>query len=292
MIYLFGSIVLSSYLTLSFKMLERLGIPAFQAIVFNYITCVITGSLVMGKFPVNSTTSAEPWFWWAVVLGTFFITTFNIIAFTAQKIGVSVASVSNKLSLVIPFLFSIYLYNEAATVWKIIGIAIALGAVYLTCLPSKSEDSSQKSIGKLVWFMPAILFLASGLIDTMVKYVETSFLNETNQDAYLITSFGTAAVWGLLVLGTQLATGKAKLNKKAIIAGIAIGIPNYFSIWCLVHVLKHYSGNSSAIIPINNMGIVLFSTVMAWWIFKERLSKLNWMGIALSLLAIAAIAYG
>jgi uncharacterized membrane protein len=71
-----------------------------------------------------------------------------------------------------------------------------------------------------------------------------------------------------------------------------IGIPNYFSIWCLVQVLKDYQGNSSAILPINNMGIVLFSTVAAWIFFRERLSKLNWLGIILSIAAIAFIAFG
>jgi uncharacterized membrane protein len=69
-------------------------------------------------------------------------------------------------------------------------------------------------------------------------------------------------------------------------------VPNYFSIWCLVHVLKQYQGNSSAIIPINNMGIVLFSAVAAWVLFKEQLTTINWLGIVLALGAIALIAFG
>jgi len=40
------------------------------------------------------------------------------------------------------------------------------------------------------------------------------------------------------------------------------------------------------------MGIVLFSTVAAWIFFRERLSKLNWLGIILSIAAIAFIAFG
>jgi multidrug transporter EmrE-like cation transporter len=40
------------------------------------------------------------------------------------------------------------------------------------------------------------------------------------------------------------------------------------------------------------MGIVLFSTVAAYLMFKEKLTKLNWMGIVLSIAAIALIAYG
>jgi multidrug transporter EmrE-like cation transporter len=40
------------------------------------------------------------------------------------------------------------------------------------------------------------------------------------------------------------------------------------------------------------MGIVLLTALVAWLIFKEKLSATNWLGIALSLGAIALIAYG
>jgi uncharacterized membrane protein len=86
--------------------------------------------------------------------------------------------------------------------------------------------------------------------------------------------------------------GKCHFRWKAVLIGAAVGVPNYFSIWCLMQVLKQFPKNSSAIIPINNMGIVLFSAVMAWILFRERLSMINWIGIILSLGAIALIAYG
>jgi drug/metabolite transporter (DMT)-like permease len=292
MLYLIGSIVLSSYLTLSFKMCERYGVNTFQAIVFNYLTCVVTGSFVNGSFPINKEALQAGWFGWACLMGTLFIVLFNIIGFTAQKLGVAVASVANKLSLVIPFLFSIWLYNEKATGFKIAGILIALVAVVLTCRPSSSDKNQPKMSGMLLWLLPAVLFVGSGLLDTSIKYVEQQFLNDGNKNAYLISSFAAAGFIGLTWLLVRLATGKAKFQWKNVFAGILIGIPNYFSIWCLVKVLKESSLQSSAIIPVNNMGIVLFSTVMAWLLFKEKLSAINWVGIILSLIAIALIAFG
>ncbi len=293
MLFLIGSIVLSSWLTLSFKLLERFGINTFQAIVFNYITCVVTGSFVNGAFPIDESTVQESWFKWSLVMGTIFISLFNVIAFTAQKMGVSVASVANKLSLVVPFIFSVYLYNEESTALKVIGIVIALAAVVLTCWPSANAmEPSGKKAKPFYFFLPIILFAGSGLLDTMIKYVEISFLSESNQDAYLITAFAVAAVLGVIALLFLFNTGKMKFDKRAIAAGIIIGVPNYFSIWCLLKVLKDYAGNSSAIIPINNMGIVLFSTVAAFLLFREKLSMLNWLGILLSIAAIALIAFG
>lgn len=290
MLFLIGSIILTSYLTLSFKVTERLHINTFQAIVFNYVSCVITGSVFNGYFPVTATATHEPWFPWALMMGAVFIITFNIVGFTTQQLGVSVASVANKLSLVIPFVFSIFLYNEPVTVLKLAGIALALAAVYLTVKrPGNTGLIKQK---KWLLALPALLFAGSGLLDTMIKYTEQRFLNGSNNNDFLITAFAGAGFIGLTMLVILVATGKQKFEYKAVLAGAAIGFPNYFSIWCLMRVLKQYAGNSSAIIPINNMGIVLFSAVAAWLLFKERLSIINWLGIILSVLAIALIAFG
>lgn len=290
MLFLLGSIILNSYLTLSFKITERLHINTFQAIVFNYITCVITGSLFNGHFPVTAAATHQPWFPWAVLMGVVFITTFNIIAFTTQQLGVSVASVANKLSLVIPFVFSVWLYHEPVTMLKLLGILLALLAVYFTV--QRENKQAGKKIHKWLLILPVLLFAGSGLLDTMIKYTEQRFLNGSNNNDFLVTAFASTAAIGLLLLCIQVITGKQAFDYKAILAGVAIGFPNYFSVWCLVMVLKQYAGNSSAIIPINNMGIVLFSAVAAWVLFKEKLSGINWLGIVLSVCAIALIAFG
>jgi drug/metabolite transporter (DMT)-like permease len=295
MLYLVGSIVLTSYLTLTFKVLERYKINAFQSIMFNHWTCVITGSIVNGEFPFHASNIRQPWFVWALLMGTMFISIFNILAITTLKAGVAVASVANKLSLIIPFIFSVYLYAEKISFLKATGIVIALVAVILTCWPQKnlSEKNVMRKVNPLLLIiLPAVLFFSSGLLDTVIKYSEQTFLNDNNKNIFLITAFAVAGTIGAITLLILVITGKQKFSYKSIIAGICIGIPNYFSIWCLIKVLKANPGNSSAIIPVNNMGIVLFSAIMAWLLFKEKLSGLNWLGIILSIGAIALIAFG
>jgi len=274
--------------------IERYGISNFQVIVFNYITAVITGSIVNGRFPIDNETVKLEWFPWAMGMGFIFILLFNILGFTAQRIGVSVASVANKLSMVIPFIFSIYLYNENSTILKAFGIVLALVAVVLTCWPSEQSNNSEgnKVRGILLFVVPAIIFFMSGMLDTMIKYVEHFFMTDENKNDYLISAFSSAAAIGSVSLIVVLITKKQKFEWRAVLAGIGLGVPNYFSIWCLVQVLKQFGDNSSAIIPINNMGIVLFSAVVAWLVFKEHLSRLNWLGIILALGAIGLIAYG
>ncbi len=292
MLFLLGSIVLTSYLILSFKVLERLGISVLQAIIFNYFACVVTGAVVSGSLPINAEGIQQPWFPWAIVTGTMLIIMLNIIGVCTQKIGVSVTTVANKLSLVIPFIVSIFLYKEDAGALKITGVIIALIAVVCTSYSPQKEQGGKSTPLLLLVVLPVVLFMGSGILDSIIKYVETTHLNDGNNDAFLIACFLTAAVLGSFMLMYKIATGSEKFDARSIPAGILIGVPNYFSIWCLIHVLKANAGNSSAIIPINNMGIVLLCTLVAAVFFKEKLSKLNIAGIALAIVSIALISFG
>ena len=290
LLLLIASIILTAWLTIAFKIAARLGISNLQAIVYNYTVCVITGSVVNGSFPVNNSLLHQPWLPWALVMGCCFISLFNLAAFIVQKIGVAVATVAYKLSLVIPFVFSLYLYHEKSTVLKISGVVLALVAVWFTTRPQKGAPG--KRVNWVLWLLPLVLFVGSGLLDTMIKFVQQTYISPANQNTYLITAFCVATTVGLLILLFLFITKRQQFSGRAVVAGICIGVPNYFSIWCLMGALKGYTGNSSAIIPINNMGIVLLTALVAWLGFKEKLSTINWLGIVLSLGAIALIAFG
>jgi drug/metabolite transporter (DMT)-like permease len=288
MIFLIGSIVFSSFLTIAFKICERMGINTSQAIVFNYLTCIITGCIINGAVPGYMETVKASWFPWALLMGLFFITFFNITAITVKHSGVAVASVANKLSLVIPFVFSIFLYGEPAGVVKIAGILLALAAVVLTCFPKAGNGLHATFSGRSL-LLPGILFFGSGLLDTIIKYTEQRFISAPNRNSYLVSCFSVAFATGFLFFMISVARKKMQFDVRAVWAGICIGIPNYLSIWCLVTVLQQYKASSSAIIPLNNMGIVLLSAVAAWLFFRERLSYINWLGIFLALVSILMI---
>ncbi len=293
MIFLLGSIVLTSYLLLSFKVCGKFNIPVFPAIVFNYITCVITGSIVNGAFPIQAESVTTPWFRWAMIMGLLFITSFNLIGITAQKLGVAVASVANKLSLIIPVILTIVLYNEQVVGWEIVGISLALIAVIFTCYPQKNESGNTQPIPMFQKILlPLLVFIGSGFLDALINHVQQTYVTKETNNAFLISGFFSAASIGSLVLIFQYWKKQLVFKFNQVIAGIFIGIPNYFSIWCLVHFLQDSPWETSASLPVNNMGIVLFSTLVAALLFKEKLSIINWTGIALSAIAIYLIAFG
>jgi drug/metabolite transporter (DMT)-like permease len=293
MFYLIGSIVFTSWLTISLKLVDRLKISTLQSIVWNYIFCVITGSIVSGTYPMNEEVIHAGIWKWSILVGLMFIVLFNVIAFTAQRMGVAAASVSNKLSLVIPFLFSLFLWGDQVTIWKVLGIVLALFAVFLTCMPSGGFNSaSDGRKNYFLWVLPLVLFIGSGLLDTLIKYVQQEVLKSGDANGFLISAFAMAALGGVILTAFRFVMKTEKWTNKSILAGLMIGVPNYASIWCLIEVLKRNPDSSSVVIPVNNIGIVLFSTLAARVLFKEKLTGLNWVGIAIASGAILLIAFG
>lgn len=285
MLYLILTILLNVIIFIQFKIFDRYGIDQLQAIVVNYFTCAIIGSMLLGSFPVSAASVSQPWFYWAVGMGALFISLFNLIAWRTAKDGMTTTTTANKLSLVIPVVCAAWLYHEEITILKIIGIAIALPAVYFTA-HIKGEDEKPRS---LLW--PAILFIGSGSLDTLVKYVEQSYLADTpTQTSYTIHVFLSAFIIGLAVITILCLKGKMKLGWRNILAGVVLGIPNYFSIYFLIKLLHSDFLHSSASIPVNNIGIVLLTTIAAIIFFREKETPQRIFGLVLSIISIILIA--
>jgi drug/metabolite transporter (DMT)-like permease len=291
MLYLFLSILLNAYLGILFAYFKKYKIDIFQAIVFNYGICVLTGSIFLGTFPVQPHILAEPYFRWALAMGFLFISVFNLIGISSVKVGITITQTSNKLSFVIPVLFSYFLYQEQITPIKIAGIAAALIAVLL--VSTKPKETKDNPTTHWEYTLPFVLFVSSGIIDTLTKYVEHTFLtSEAISNTYLITGFLTAFLIGISVLGYLFLIGKRTFNYRNLLAGIVLGVPNYFSIYYLVKALQSNALSSSAIIPINNITVLFVVSLFGIFVFNEKLSKLNYIGLILTIMAILLIFAG
>lgn len=291
MIYLLLSVVFTTSLILIFKYFEKYKIITIQAIVVNYITASSLG-LFYNKGAIGiAYISEQPWAMTAMILGVVFIGIFNLIAITTQKLGVSVATVANKMSLVIPVFAAIYLYHDSVNILKILGIIIALAAVYLTSKKQKEDQDPEIKKHPSMLYLPLIVFIGSGCIDTLINYSQVNYLKPDDMDIFISICFASAAFTGIIILLYRFLFLKKRFQFKSIIAGVVLGIPNYFSIYYLLKALDNKTFESSVLFPLNNMGIVALSSVYALLFFKEKLSRSNWVGIILSLFAIALIAF-
>lgn len=288
MIYLIISILISSLIFVIFKLFAVFNINRVQAIVVNYIVALIAG------FYSSETTlnvleiTDKPWFFGAFLLGFLFISIFNVMGITAQRNGLAVASVAGKMSVVIPIVFGIFLYDESIGFVKIIGIILALLAVYLTS--AKSDTDSIISFKNLKY--PIILFLGSGCIDTLLKYMQNTAVSETAVSMFLSTVFGFAFIIGFLSLMTTFIKKKnIKIHWKSILGGVILGVPNYYSMNFLIKALQTEGLESSTLFTINNVSVVILTTIFALLFFKEKLIKKNWIGIILAIISILLVVW-
>jgi drug/metabolite transporter (DMT)-like permease len=289
MIDLIIVIVLNTILFVLFKLFPRYGVDNLQAIVVNYCVCVVTGSLVAGEMPLNTTNLSAPWMGWAGAMGCGFIGVFCLIAWRIGKEGLTVTTIANKLSLVIPVTAAYLVYGEHLSMLKLVGIGLALPAVYLSTRTSRAEKTEGSAAVHLFWV--AILFVGSGLLDTAIKYAEQAYLTSDGlQIAFTTMVFFSAAIAGGLVVGVKQIAGGQRLHLRNLIAGLVLGIPNYFSLYWLIRLLHSGWLQSSAAIPVNNIGVVLLSTVVAILGFKEKAGVARILGLVLAVLAILAIA--
>lgn len=291
MLYLLLTILLNVFLSVVFKIFARFKVDNLQAIVVNYWTCVITGSLFLGSFPIRAESVSQPWFAWVLVMGAGFISIFNLIAYCTRADGITATTIANKLSMVIPAGFALWLYADKMNVGKGIGILLAFPAVYLSTRSSNEPGKKQS----LLW--PVLLFIGSGLLDTLVSYVARQYFtsgndvaDNTGQSIFLIHTFAVAGTIGVLLVAGLLLTGKRTFEWKNVIAGCLLGVPNYFSIYFLFRLLQSGFLQSSAAIPVNNVGIVLVSAIVAILFFKEKATPLKILGLLLSITAIVLIA--
>lgn len=282
MIYLLLSIFLSVLTVCYFKLFETYKVQTFQAILVNYATCVVVGNLFLPEAIITKPFWNEPWLPYALFLGVLFIAIFYSIGLTSQKMGVSVSMVAAKLSVVVPVTVAVLLHGEALNAIKIGGIIISLFAVYFI---SKKEEMQGQPGNKLLWLLPIIVFAGSGVIDSMLKLMQRKFIPPSSAGDMLSTIFLTAFCAGLIVFLFR----REKPELRSLWWGIALGIPNYFCMYFLVKTLEQF--DATFIFPVNNIGIVICSTLASMLFFKEKLSRLNWVGFALAIVSILIISF-
>lgn len=290
MLALVLSIICSAILVLLFKYFERNKIPVFQAIVFNYWVAALCGFIFLpDKGPVlNLSIFNAPWMPVCLGLGIMFITAFTLTGITTKYFGVSIASVAMKLGLVFPVLLAFTLYGEEFNWLKLVGILLAFVAVILSSLseqPSQAGNSKKASHA----YLPIIVFLGSGACDAVTQYATKTHLANNGSEGFAMFIFVAAGMAGTSVWLWQVATGKSKFDYKCLVGGIVLGVTNYFSYLFALKALTQISWGSSVVFPVINLGVVAVVTLGGIFMFREKISRLNAIGLVCAAASIVVI---
>jgi len=285
MINILLAIIFSSSLYIVFKGFSKFSVNTFQAILINYIVAFILGIIISNNSFQIQEVHTKPWFPFSIVLGFLFITVFYIIGKTTQMNGLTVASVASKMSMIIPIAYGILVFNEQATFKHQTGIVVALSAVY--CVSVRPNEKINLSHFQL----PILLFFGAGVIDTLINITQHSYLLKEETAFFSSVTFLMAFVFGFIYFIFQQFKSKIQFSLKDILGGIILGIPNYFSLFFLTKALQNKNMESPTIFTILNIGVILLSTFVGILFFKEKMSKKNYIGILLSILALFLVTH-
>lgn len=279
------SILFSSLIFVIFKLFSIYRVQTLYAIITNYVVACSVGFFLYQESVTISSVIEKPWFIGTLILGILFIVVFNLMAATAQKVGVSVASVATKMSFVIPAIIGVIVYKEHLGFLKVIGIFLAMGAVYFA-----SIKESNTKINSSALLLPTLVFFGSGIIDSTINFFQKEHVTPLEFPLFSAMIFGSAAIIGACFILVQSPKKPLKINFKNIIGGIVLGIPNYFSVFFLLKALNNPEYNSASIFTLNNVAVVMFSTLLGILLFKEKISTKNWGGIVLAVISILLVA--
>jgi len=286
LIYLFLSIIFNAVLFVIIKLFARFNIDALQALVVNYFIAFLVGLFFLDHSLAPKEIISQNWFKGSLILGFVFISTFYATTLTSQRNGLSVASVASKMSVIIPITLGVILYNESIGFIKIIGILLAIIAVYFT---SKKETGEIQKATNILF--PALVFIGAGTIDASLNYLQTHHVPVNQIGLFSTITFFCAFSVGMLTLIFLTIRGKIKFTGRSILGGIALGLPNYFSLYYLVKMLEAKAFQSATLFTIHNISIVLVSTFVGILFFKEKISLRNAFGIGLALFALYLVTY-
>ncbi len=286
MIFLLIALLFSLSIMVSFKLFPRFGIHNIQALTSNYLVCAILGFITLRETPTFSAFSESSMIVTALFSGFFMFVVFNIFALSAEKAGVAITAVSSKMSVIIPVILGSLLFGETFMPLKIAGVILVMLSFYLVF-----KKKGGYAVKKNLIILPALLFLGNGTNDSILKYAQfTHITDDSGYVRFLTLAFGISFICGSLVLVFRTIRNKETIRLKNILAGVWLGICNWIS---TLYFLKGLGTmDVSVFIPLFNAGLVSLAALTGLLVFREELSRVNIIGIGISVIAITFIAYG
>jgi drug/metabolite transporter (DMT)-like permease len=284
MFELIGTIFCSSILFFIFRLFPKFEIDTAQAIVFNYFTAFICGSFVNGQLPTVQGLIDAGLLGWIIICGFLFISIFIAMGVSSQKNGMGITSVAVKMSLAISAIAFIFIHNESITWLKILGFILAIAGVLLITLEKSTTNQKGPNLLLLLF-----IFIGSAGLDVTLNVIKQNFAHDYPDSLFTAFGFLAAGTIGLIWLSVAFLMNKRKFAFKNIIAGIILGVPNYFSIFFLVRAYETTHWSNATVLAVMNISIVALAAIFGMVLFKEsaRIQKL--IGLLAATIAIICL---
>ena len=280
MLFLILSILCSVIVGVIFKISRKYEANPSQIISFNYITaitlCYFTFSPDLKALDNNAPLEIY------TSVGILLPIVFLFLALSIKFMGIAKTDAAQRLSLFIPILAAWLLFNEAFNTYKVIGVLVGFSAL-LFILKKPSDNTDNK------WIYPAMVLFGFGVVDILFKKIAlyTVISYTTSLFIVFLISFADS----LIIVMYKLFITKENFVLKSIPFGILVGVFNFGNILFYLKAHKAFAENPSTVFAGMNMGVIILGTIIGAFFFKEKLSKINILGLFLALIAVVFIVF-
>lgn len=286
MLSLIGAVFCSATFACLLRFAEpRIG-NRFVLFAGNYTACSLIGLLFLilnRSFPTERVPFTVLF---GMLSGAMYLGTLLLLQKTIADSGLVLASVFNKLGVLVPVLLALILFRELPNVFQIAGFVLSVVAILLMFLGGKKQAQTgslrqKRNATVWVWLLPVCLLVAAGLTDSMVNLFD-KLGPASGKDAYLFLNFFFALLFSLVPVFARLR--KQPVRVKEFLLGMLVGIPNYFASRLVMRALGALP--SVVVYPVYCVGTLAVITVAGIFLFKERLTVKKWIGIGLIAVAL------
>jgi hypothetical protein len=280
MIYLFLSVLCSVTVGVLLKLAKRYQINITQAITWNYLFAIgLSFFFFKPEVKAITLTQVSPIF---VVLGVLLPVIFIVQGLAVKQAGLARTDIAQRLSLFISLLAAYFLFSDTFSNLKYLGFAFGFIAIIFT-LYRKGENKSSKDS----WLYLLLVFIGFGVIDVLFKMVsKIKYLPYTTS---LFIIFCIAFLLSLIYILYLALTKQTKLQLINFICGCILGFFNFGNILFYLKAHKAMADNPSTVFAAMNMGVIILGSLIGILVFKEKLNRLNYLGLLFALIAISLI---
>ncbi|MFZ7172401.1 EamA/RhaT family transporter [Avibacterium volantium] len=281
--YLFLAIACSVAVSVLLKVARRFNVVIEQAIAFNYLIALLLSYFLLQPnfqgqgftdFIVENENSAI-----FLSLGLLLPSVFIIMSKAVEFAGIVRSDAAQRLSLFLPILAAFVLFGEQLSQSRIISLILAFSALF--CLINKPREQGLSVKGGLslltVWF-------GYGVIDILFK--QTAKMGS----AFPTTLFIAFAL-AMCVMFMYLLIKRTQWNWASLLAGIILGGLNFMNILFYIRAHQSFSQNPTLVFAGMNIGVICLGTLVGAIVFKEKISKINGVGVVLGISAILSLFY-
>jgi drug/metabolite transporter (DMT)-like permease len=273
------SVACSVAVSILLKVARRHDIHIGQAIAVNYVVATALCLVIFQPHPSSLLTPSTPW-WILIALGLLLPTIFLAMAGAVRQAGIVLSDAAQRLSLFIPLMAAFLLFGEVYSSAKLLGIGLAL--IALVCLlirPQTQAGTGER--GKSVLLLLSV-WVGYGTIDILFKQLAKS-------GAAFSSSLFVSFVLAGIVIFAYLLLQRTQWTRRSLVAGLILGLLNFGNIYFYIRAHQVFSGNPTLVFSTMNIGVISLGTLVGAGFFKEKLSWLNILGIALAITAIIVL---